>query len=81
MVVQQKTGWPVQFEITADARASLLAWLERRMALAKLELKQKWRSRPAEGYVKAQAPLMEQAWQERGCPLTLTVAAAVRLPS
>lgn len=30
MVVQQKTGRPVQFEITADARASLLAWLERR---------------------------------------------------
>ena len=29
MVVQQKTGRPVQFEITADARASLLAWLER----------------------------------------------------
>jgi site-specific recombinase XerC len=30
MVIQQKTGRPVQFEITADARASLLAWLERR---------------------------------------------------
>ena len=30
MVLQQKTGRPVQFEITADARASLLAWLERR---------------------------------------------------
>ena len=30
MVVQQKTGRPVQFEITADARGSLLAWLERR---------------------------------------------------
>jgi integrase len=30
MVVQRKTGRPVQFEITADARASLLAWLERR---------------------------------------------------
>lgn len=30
MVVQQNTGRPVQFEITADARASLLAWLERR---------------------------------------------------
>lgn len=30
MVVQQKTGRPVQFEITCDARASLLAWLERR---------------------------------------------------
>jgi integrase len=30
MVVQQKTGRPVQFEITADAGASLLAWLERR---------------------------------------------------
>jgi hypothetical protein len=26
MVVQQKTGRPVQFEITADVRASLLAW-------------------------------------------------------
>lgn len=30
MVVQQKTGRPVQFEITADVRASLLAWLVRR---------------------------------------------------
>ena len=29
-VMQQKTGRPVQFEITADVRASLLAWLERR---------------------------------------------------
>ena len=30
MVIQQKTGRPVQFEITTDATASLLAWLERR---------------------------------------------------
>lgn len=30
MVIQQKTDRPVQFEITADARTSLLAWLERR---------------------------------------------------
>jgi site-specific recombinase XerC len=30
MVVQQKTGRPVQFELMANARASLLAWLERR---------------------------------------------------
>ena len=30
MVIQQKTGRPEQFEITADVRASLLAWLERR---------------------------------------------------
>jgi site-specific recombinase XerC len=30
MVIQQKTGRPVQFEITSDARGSLLAWLERR---------------------------------------------------
>lgn len=30
MVVQQKTGRPVQFELMADARTSLLAWLERR---------------------------------------------------
>lgn len=30
MVIQQKTGRPVQFEITADTRTSLLAWLERR---------------------------------------------------
>jgi hypothetical protein len=30
MVIQQKTGMPVQFEITSDARGSLLAWLERR---------------------------------------------------
>jgi integrase len=30
MGVQQKTGRPVQFEITTEVRASLLAWLERR---------------------------------------------------
>lgn len=30
MVIQQKTGRPVQFEITADTRASLLSLLERR---------------------------------------------------
>ena len=30
MVIQRKTGRPVQFEITSDTRASLLAWLERR---------------------------------------------------
>ena len=30
IVVQQKTGRPVQFEMLTDARASLLAWLERR---------------------------------------------------
>jgi integrase len=30
MVIQQKTGPPVQFEITSEVRASLLAWLERR---------------------------------------------------
>ncbi|MBB4226840.1 tyrosine-type recombinase/integrase [Rhizobium mongolense] len=30
MVVQQKTGRPVQFEITTEVRASLLAWLQRR---------------------------------------------------
>lgn len=30
IVVQQKTGRQVQFEITSDVRASLLAWLERR---------------------------------------------------
>src|SRR3954451_11666548 len=29
IVVQQKTGCPVQFELMADARASLLAWLAR----------------------------------------------------
>lgn len=29
-VVQQKTGRPVQFELMADARASLLKWLELR---------------------------------------------------
>ncbi|WP_159982411.1 MULTISPECIES: tyrosine-type recombinase/integrase [unclassified Novosphingobium] len=29
-VVQQKTGRPVQFELTTDARASLLKWLELR---------------------------------------------------
>jgi site-specific recombinase XerC len=31
MVVQQKTGRPVQFEITIEVRASLLAWLQRRV--------------------------------------------------
>ncbi len=30
IVVQQKTGRPVQFEMTADVRTSLLGWLERR---------------------------------------------------
>ena len=30
MVIQKKTGRPVQFEIIADTRASLLGWLERR---------------------------------------------------
>lgn len=30
IVVQQKTGRPVQFELTSDVRASLLGWLERR---------------------------------------------------
>ena len=30
IVIQQKTGRPVQFELMTDARASLLAWLERR---------------------------------------------------
>lgn len=30
IVIQQKTGRPGQFELTADVRASLLAWLERR---------------------------------------------------
>jgi len=30
IVVQAKTSKPVQFELTQDARASLLAWLDRR---------------------------------------------------
>ena len=30
IVAQAKTGKPVQFELTSDARTSLLAWLERR---------------------------------------------------
>lgn len=29
-VIQQKTGRPVQFQLTGDVRASLLPWLERR---------------------------------------------------
>lgn len=29
-IVQQKTNRPVQFELTADVRASILSWLERR---------------------------------------------------
>jgi integrase len=32
IVLQQKTGPPVQFELKDDARSSLLAWLERRVA-------------------------------------------------
>lgn len=38
LVIQQKTGRPVQFEITADARGSLVTWLLRRGG-------------PADGYV------------------------------
>lgn len=30
IVIQQKTGRPVQFELTANVRSSLLTWLERR---------------------------------------------------
>lgn len=30
IVIQQKTNRPVQFELTADVRATLLTWLERR---------------------------------------------------
>lgn len=30
IVIQQKTGKPVQFELTGDVRASLLAWFEHR---------------------------------------------------
>lgn len=30
IVVQQKTGRPVQFELTADVRTSLLTWIDRR---------------------------------------------------
>lgn len=30
IIMQQKTGRPVQFELLPDARASLLPWLERR---------------------------------------------------
>jgi len=30
IVIQQKTGKPVQFELLEPARASILAWLERR---------------------------------------------------
>ena len=30
IIVQQKTGRPVQFELMDDARASLMAWLDRR---------------------------------------------------
>lgn len=34
LVIQQKTGRPVQFEITADARGSLATWLQRRRGAA-----------------------------------------------
>jgi len=30
IVIHQKIGKPAQFELTADVRASLLVWLERR---------------------------------------------------
>lgn len=30
IVIQQKTGWPVQFELLEPTRGSILAWLERR---------------------------------------------------
>lgn len=30
IVIQQKTGKPVQFELLEPARGSILAWLERR---------------------------------------------------
>ena len=30
IVIQKKTGRPVQFELAADVQASLLTWLERR---------------------------------------------------
>jgi hypothetical protein len=30
VVVQKKTAAPLPFELTADVRASILAWLERR---------------------------------------------------
>lgn len=30
VIIQQKTGRPVQFEVLSDARSSLLAWLQRR---------------------------------------------------
>ncbi len=32
IVMQQKTGWPVQFEILEPARTTILAWLERRVS-------------------------------------------------
>lgn len=39
-VIQQKTGRPVQFEIVAEARKSLLAWLEWR--LTEYRIKKAW---------------------------------------
>ncbi len=30
IVIQQRTNWPVQLELTSDVRVSLLSWLERR---------------------------------------------------
>ena len=42
MVIQQKTGRPVQFEITADTRASLLAWLERRGGTISKQGRSEW---------------------------------------
>ena len=37
-VIQQKIRRPVQFELTSDVRASLLAWLERRGARSVITL-------------------------------------------
>lgn len=37
VVVKQKTGRPVQFELLESARASILAWLERRGGSVQLQ--------------------------------------------
>jgi site-specific recombinase XerC len=38
IVIQQKTGRPVQFELLEAARSSILAWLERRGVVGQFEI-------------------------------------------
>ncbi|MCZ4431938.1 integrase [Agrobacterium sp. SOY23] len=68
MVVQQRTGNPVQFETTAEVRASLLAWLQRRGGM--VEKGHLWRihRRRVQNSIPARARLgfhpIGDAWRE-----------------